>query len=73
MHQRVAGGQVEFKHWSIRGDLVATSGSRGVYLPAPITDAFGDLVAGARQTYDWNGLWGYRKERKALLALAMEP
>jgi RHS repeat-associated protein len=22
----------------------------------------GDLVSGARQTYDWNGAWGYRNE-----------
>jgi RHS repeat-associated protein len=26
------------------------------------TDAFGDLVNGSRQTYDWNGAWGYRNE-----------
>jgi RHS repeat-associated protein len=32
------------------------------YSPAPITDAFGDTIAGARQTYDWNGAWGYRNE-----------
>ena len=62
MYQQVVGGQVEYKHWNLRGDLVATSGSSGSYLPAPITDAFGDLVAGARQTYDWNGAWGYRNE-----------
>jgi hypothetical protein len=52
---------------------VATSSPTGAYSPAPITDAFGDLVNGTRQTYDWSGLWGYRKKRKALLALAMEP
>ncbi len=46
----------------MRGDLAATSSPTGAYSPAPITDAFGDLVAGARQTYDWNGLWGYRNE-----------
>jgi len=62
MYQQVASGQVEYKHWSWRGDLAATSSSAGVYSPAPITDAFGDLVAGARQTYDWNGAWGYRNE-----------
>ncbi|OYT71693.1 MAG: hypothetical protein CFK48_04040, partial [Armatimonadetes bacterium CP1_7O] len=28
----------------------------------PITDAFGDLVAGMRQVYDWNGAWLYRNE-----------
>ena len=52
----------EFKHRSLRGDLVATSGSSGGFSSAAITDAFGDLVAGARQTYDWNGAWGYRNE-----------
>ena len=63
MYSQVAsGGQVEYKHWSFRGDLVATSSSTGACSPAPITDAFGDLVAGARQTYDWNGAWGYRNE-----------
>ena len=45
-----------------RGDLVATSSPTGAYAPAPITDAFGDLVNGARPTYDWNGAWGYRNE-----------
>ena len=48
--------------WSVRGDLVSTSSPTGAYSPAPITDAFGDLVAGNRQTYDWNGAWGYRNE-----------
>ena len=48
--------------WSVRGDLAATSSPTGAYSPAPITDAFGDTVAGARQTYDWNGAWGYRNE-----------
>ena len=62
MYQQVVGGQVEYKHWNLRGDLVVTSGSSGSYLPAPITDAFGDLVSGVRQTYDWNGAWGYRNE-----------
>jgi RHS repeat-associated protein len=42
--------------------LVATSSPTGAYSPAPITDAFGDTIAGARQTYDWNGAWGYRNE-----------
>jgi RHS repeat-associated protein len=28
----------------------------------PITDAFGDRVAGMRQVYDWNGAWLYRNE-----------
>jgi len=62
MYQQVSNAGAEFKHWSLRGDLVATSGSSGVFSPAPITDAFGDLVAGNRQTYDWNGAWGYRNE-----------
>ena len=48
--------------WSVRGNLAATSSLTGAYAPAPITDAFGDLVSGARQTYDWNGAWGYRNE-----------
>jgi hypothetical protein len=62
MYQQVAGSGMEYKHWSVRGDLVATSGSSGSYSPAPITDAFGGTVSGARQTYDWNGAWGYRNE-----------
>jgi RHS repeat-associated protein len=62
MYQQVASGQAEYKHWSIRGDLAATSSSTGAYSPAPITDAFGDTIAGARPTYDWNGAWGYRNE-----------
>jgi RHS repeat-associated protein len=62
MYQQVASGQAEYKHWNLRGDLAATSSPTGAYLPAPITDAFGDLVAGNRQTYDWNGAWGYRNE-----------
>jgi YD repeat-containing protein len=62
MYSQVAGGQVEYKHWSWRGDLVATSSLTGTYAPAPITDAFGGLVDGNRQTYDWNGAWGYRNE-----------
>ncbi len=62
MYSQVAGGQVEYKHWSWREDLVVTSGSRGAYSPAPLTDAFGDWVNGVRQTYDWNEAWGYRNE-----------
>jgi len=49
-------------HQSPRGDLAATSSLTGGYSPAPITDAFGDTIAGARPTYDWNGAWGYRNE-----------
>jgi RHS repeat-associated protein len=62
MYQQVSNAGVEYKHWSMRGDLVVTSSPTGGYLPVPITDAFGDTVAGVRQTYDWNGLWGYRNE-----------
>ncbi len=62
MYQQTASTGMEYKHWSIRGDLAATSSPTGAYSPAPITDAFGDTVAGARQTYDWNGAWGYRNE-----------
>jgi RHS repeat-associated protein len=62
MYQQVSNAGAEFKHWSMRGDLAATSSPTGGYSPAPITDAFGDLVVGARQTYDWNGAWGYRNE-----------
>ncbi len=51
-----------FQHWSLRGDLVAQSNRSGVFSPAPITDAFGGLVLGDRQVYDWNGAWGYRNE-----------
>ena len=62
MYLQVASGQVEFKHWNLRGELAATSGSSGGFTSAALTDAFGDTVAGARQTYDWNGAWGYRNE-----------
>jgi RHS repeat-associated protein len=62
MYQQVASGQAEYKHWNLRGDLAATSSPTGAYSPAPLTDAFGDTIAGARQTYDWNGAWGYRNE-----------
>jgi RHS repeat-associated protein len=64
MYQQVAGTGTEtkYKHWSFRGDLVATSDPSGAFTAAPLTDAFGGLVNGARQTYDWNGLWGYRNE-----------
>jgi RHS repeat-associated protein len=64
MYQQVAGTGTEtkYKHWSFRGDLVATSDPNGAFSPAPLTDAFGGLVDGNRQTYDWNGAWGYRNE-----------
>ncbi len=54
-----------FQHWSLRGDLVAQSNRNGYFVPPvtlPITDAFGGLVSGTRQVYDWNGAWGYRNE-----------
>jgi RHS repeat-associated protein len=62
MYQQVSNAGTEFKHWNLWGDLVATSSPTGAYSPAPLTDAFGDTIAGARQTYDWNGAWGYRNE-----------
>jgi RHS repeat-associated protein len=62
MYQQVSNAGTEYKHWNLRGDLAATSSPTGAYSPAPITDAFGDTVAGARPTYDWNGAWGYRNE-----------
>jgi RHS repeat-associated protein len=42
--------------------LEATSDPSSGFSAAPLTDAFGDWVDGNRQTYDWNGLWGYRNE-----------
>ncbi len=62
MYQQVSSAGTEYKHWSVRGDLAAKSTPSGGYLPAPVTDAFGDLVNGAREAYDWNGAWGYRNE-----------
>ena len=62
MYQQVSNTGAEYKHWNLRGDLAATSSPTGAYSPAPLTDAFGDTIAGARQTYDWNGAWGYRNE-----------
>jgi len=62
MYQQVSSTGAEYKHWNLRGDMAATSSSTGTHAPAPITDAFGDLVSGARPTYDWNGAWGYRNE-----------
>jgi len=62
MYQRVSNAGAEFKHWSLRGDLVATSDAAGTFTSAALTDAFGDMVNGSRQTYDWNGAWGYRNE-----------
>jgi YD repeat-containing protein len=50
MYQQVSNAWAEFKRWSLRGDLVATSSPTGGYSPAPLTDAFGNLVDGSRQT-----------------------
>ncbi len=58
MYQQVSSTGAEYKHWNLRGDLVATSSPTGAFSPAPITDAFGDTIAGVRPTYDWNGAWG---------------
>ena len=58
MYQQVSNAGVEYKHWNLRGDSAATSSPTGAYAPAPLTDAFGDTVAGVRPTYDWNGAWG---------------
>jgi RHS repeat-associated protein len=63
MYQQVSSTGVEFKHWSLRGDLVATSDSSSGFTAAPLTDAFGGSVNDdMRPTYDWNGAWGYRNE-----------
>ncbi len=62
MYAQSSGTGIEYKHWSWRGDLMAKSGASGGYLPAPLTDAFGDTVSGVREAYDWNGAWGYRNE-----------
>jgi RHS repeat-associated protein len=38
-------------------------GNHRVFLMSgALVQRFGDLVAGARPTYDWNGAWGYRNE-----------
>ncbi|GIV07274.1 MAG: hypothetical protein KatS3mg017_0476 [Fimbriimonadales bacterium] len=49
----------DYLHWSLRGDLAGIGDSSA---NVPITDAFGDLVSGMRQVYDWNGAWLYRNE-----------
>ncbi len=50
------------QYWSWRGDLVATNGLSAPAQPAPVLDAFGDLVSGSPDVYAWNGAWGYRYE-----------
>jgi RHS repeat-associated protein len=62
MYAQVASAGTKYQHWNLRGDLVATSYPSDAYLSAPITDAFGDLVNGSRQPYDWNGAWLYRNK-----------
>ena len=68
------------QYWNWRGDLVATNGASQPAQPAPLFDAFGDLVSGSPDVYAWNGGWGYRYEaasrsarRSAVAALGMAP
>jgi len=49
----------DYLHCSLHGDLAGIGASSA---NVPITDAFGDLVNGMRQVYDWNGAWLYRNE-----------
>jgi len=55
------------QYWSWRGDLVATNGASQPAQPAPVFDAFGDLVSGSPDVYAWNGGWaiGTRRIRAA--------
>lgn len=50
------------QYWSWRGDLVATNGVSQPAKPAPVVDAFGDIVSGSAAVYGWNGGWGYQYE-----------
>jgi len=50
------------QYWTWRGDLAATAGVDAPAQPAPVFDAFGDLVSGSPDAYGWNGAWGYRNE-----------
>ena len=50
------------QYWTWRGDLAATNGVGAPAQPAPVFDAFGDLVSGVPDVYAWNGAWGYRHE-----------
>jgi RHS repeat-associated protein len=50
------------QYWTWRGDLAATAGVGAPAQPAPVFDAFGDLVSGSPEVYAWNGAWGYRNE-----------
>jgi RHS repeat-associated protein len=62
MYAQVASAGTKYQHWNLRGDLAVTSASSSGFTAAALTDAFGDMVNGSRQTYDWNGAWGYRNE-----------
>jgi RHS repeat-associated protein len=53
---------VERRCQTQRGDLAATSGVSEPAQPAPVFDAFGDVVSGSPDVYAWNGAWGYRNE-----------
>ena len=50
------------QYWNWRDDLVATNGASQPAQPAPLFDAFGDLVSGSPDVYARNGGWGYRYE-----------
>jgi RHS repeat-associated protein len=50
------------QYWTWRGDLAATAGVDAPAQPAPVFDAFGDLVSGSPDVYAWNGAWSYRNE-----------
>jgi RHS repeat-associated protein len=50
------------QYWTWRGDLAATASVGEPVQPAPVFDAFGDLVSGSPDVYGWNGAWGYRQE-----------
>ena len=50
------------QYWTWRGDLAATAGVDAPAQPAPVFDAFGDLVSGSPDAYGWNGAWVYRNE-----------
>jgi len=60
----IGSGEVN-QYWNWRGDLVATNGASQPAQPAPVFDAFGDLVSGSPDVYAWNGGWGYRYEANA--------
>jgi len=53
---------VSNRNWNWRVNLVATNGASQPAQPAPVLDAFGDVVSGSPDVYAWNGGWGYRYE-----------